>query len=33
MHNIGDHIPMEIVATTSDGSTVRSASSVTVSLS
>jgi hypothetical protein len=32
-HNIGDHIPMEIVATTSDGSTVRSASSVTVSLS
>ena len=33
IHNIGDHIPMEIVATTSDGSTVRSASSVTVSLS
>ncbi len=32
-HNIGDHIPMEIVATTSDGSTVRSASSVMVSLS
>ncbi len=32
-HNIGDHIPLEIVATTSDGSTVRSASSVTVSLS
>jgi hypothetical protein len=32
-HNIGDHIPMEIIATTSDGSTVRSASSVVVSLS
>lgn len=32
-HNIGDHIPMEIIATTSDGSTVRSASSVIVSLS
>jgi hypothetical protein len=32
-HNIGDHIPVEIVATTSDGSTVRSASSVTVNLS
>jgi hypothetical protein len=33
LHNIGDHIPMEVIATTSDGSTVRSASSVTVNLS
>ncbi|MGI0004726.1 MAG: archaellin/type IV pilin N-terminal domain-containing protein [Candidatus Nitrosotenuis sp.] len=33
IHNIGDHIPMEIAATTSDGSTVRTASSVVVSLS
>jgi hypothetical protein len=32
-HNIGDHIPIEIVATTSDGSTVRTTASVTVSLS
>ncbi|MEM2786156.1 MAG: hypothetical protein QXY15_06300 [Candidatus Nitrosotenuis sp.] len=32
-HNIGDHIPVEIVSTTSDGSTVRTIASVTVSLS
>lgn len=32
-HNIGDHIPVEIVSTTSDGSTVRTTASVTVSLS
>ncbi|MGQ0771529.1 MAG: hypothetical protein ACT4NT_01970 [Nitrososphaerota archaeon] len=32
-HNIGDNIPIEVIATTSDGSTVRSAASVTVSLS
>ncbi|HWP78585.1 MAG TPA: hypothetical protein VNL34_02910 [Candidatus Nitrosotenuis sp.] len=32
-HNIGDHIPVEIIATTSDGSTVRNTASVTVSLS
>ncbi|MEW6043438.1 MAG: hypothetical protein AB1608_04175 [Thermoproteota archaeon] len=32
-HNIGDHIPIEIVSTTSDGSTVRTTASVTVSLS
>ncbi|HXG73667.1 MAG TPA: hypothetical protein VNK44_02450 [Candidatus Nitrosotenuis sp.] len=33
LHNIGDHIPVEIVSTTSDGSTVRTTASVTVSLS
>lgn len=32
-HNIGDNIPLEVVATTPDGSTVRTTTSVTVSIS